>query len=47
MREYNCGGNYIGEVEQKVTLRWDEYYEIDKNSEPAKHRYQFPEHKFN
>ena len=43
----NCGGNYIGETGRNVTIRWDEYSDISKNSEPAKHLYQFPEHRFN
>ena len=27
--------------------RWDEHSDKGKNSEPAKHLYQFPEHSFN
>ena len=30
-----------------LTVRWDELSHIGKNSEPAKHLNQFPEHRFN
>ena len=43
----NCGENYIGETGRNVTIRWDEHSDIYKNSEPAKHIKQFPEHRFN
>ena len=43
----NCGENYIGETGRNVTVRWDEHSDIGKNSEPAKHLNQFPEHRFN
>ena len=43
----NCGKNYIGEIGWNVTIRWDELSDIGKNSELAKHLYQFPEHMFN
>ena len=43
----NCGKNYIGETGRNVTVRWDEHSDIGKNSEPAKHLNQFPEHRFN
>ena len=43
----NCGKKYIGETERNVTIRWDEHSDIGKNTEPAKHLYQFPEHSFN
>ena len=43
----NCGENYIGETGRNVTKRWDEHSDISKNSEPAKHLNQFPEHRFN
>ena len=42
----NCGQNYIGEAKQNVTIRRDEHSDIIKNSEPARHLYQFPEHSF-
>ena len=28
-------------------MKWDEHSDISKNSEPAKHPYQFPEHHVN
>ena len=31
----NCGENYIGETDRKITVRWDEHSNIGKNSEPA------------
>ena len=43
----NCGENYISETGQNVIVRWGEHSDIGKNSEPAKHLYQFPEHSFN
>ena len=43
----NCGENYIGETGRNVTVKWDEHSDIGKNSEPAKHLNQFPEHRFN
>ena len=32
---------------RNVIVRWDENSDIGKNSEPAKHPNQFPEHGFN
>ena len=46
-RKCNCDESYIGEKVRNVTIRWDEYSEISKKLEPAKHLYQFPEHRFN
>ena len=43
----NCGKNYIGETGRNVTIRSDEHSDRGKDSEPAKHLYQFPEHRFN
>ena len=43
----NYGDNYIGETGRNVTIRWDDNSDIGKNSEPAKHLNQFPEHRFN
>ena len=43
----NCGKNYFGEEEQNITKKWDDHCDIRKNSEPAKHLYQFPENRFN
>ena len=45
--KFNCDENYIGGTGQNVTIKWDEHSGIGKNSEPAKHFYQFPEHRFN
>ena len=42
----NCGENYIGETGRNVTVRWDEHSNVGKNSGPAKHLNQFPEHRF-
>ena len=42
----NYGENYIGETGRIVTIRWDEHSDIGKNSDPAKHLNQFPEHRF-
>ena len=42
----NYGDNYIGETGRNVTIRWDDNSDIGKNSEPAKHLNQFPEHRF-
>ena len=35
------------ETGRNVTIKSDEHSDIDKNSEPAKHIKQFPEHRFN
>ena len=35
------------ETGRNVSIRWDEHSDIDKNSEPAKHIKQFPEHRLN
>ena len=43
----NSGENYIGETGPNVTIRRDEHSDTGKNSEPAKHLNQFPEHRFN
>ena len=43
----NYGENYTGETHRNVTIRWDKHSDISKNSEPAKHLNQFPEHRFN
>ena len=43
----NSDENYIGETGRNATIRWDEHSDIGKNSEPAKHLYQFPKHSFN
>ena len=46
-RKCNCGENYIGETGWNITVRWDEHCDKGKNSELAKHLYQFPEYRFN
>ena len=46
-RKCNCGENYISETGRNITIRSDEHSDIGKNSEPAKHLNQFPEHRFN
>ena len=43
----NCGENYIGETGRNVTIIWNEHSGMCKNSEPAEHLYQSPEHSFN
>ena len=44
----NCGKNHIGETRRNVTVRWNDIHNnIGKYSEPSKHLYQFPEHRFN
>ena len=42
-----CGENYIGETGRNVTIIWNEHSGMCKNSEPAEHLYQSPEHSFN
>ena len=43
----NCGESYIDETGRNgTTIRWDEHSDISKNSEPTKHLYHFPEHRF-
>ena len=41
----NCCKNYIGETGRNVTVKLDEHSDVGKNSEPAKHLNQFPEHR--
>ena len=43
----NCGENYIGDTWRNATISWNEHSNIGKNSEPAKHLNQFPEHRLN
>ena len=43
----SCGENYIGETKRNVQTRWNEHEDPRKDSEPAKHLRDFPEHKFN
>ena len=41
-----CGKSYIGETIRNVQIRWKEHEDPRKDSEPAKHLYEFPNHKF-
>ena len=41
-----CGLSYIGETSRNVAIRLDEHEDVKKDSEPAKHLYEFPDHKF-
>jgi len=41
-----CGVRYIGETVRNVALRWKEHEDIRKDSEPAKHLKNNPEHSF-
>ena len=43
----NSAENDIGETAPNVTIRRDEHSDTGKNSEPAKHLNQLPEHRFN
>ena len=42
----SCSANYIGETKRNVKTRWNEHENPNKNSEPAKHLREFPDHKF-
>jgi len=42
----SCGALYIGETKRNVQVRWKEHNDPRKNSEPAKHLYQNPNHSF-
>ncbi len=42
----SCKENYIGETKRNVKTRWNEHENPTKDSEPAKHLNQFPNHKF-
>ena len=44
MRENVIVAKFIFFKQCNLTIRWNEYSDIGKNSEPAKHLYQFPEH---
>ena len=41
-----CGITYTGETERLATLRWKEHEDPRKQSEPSKHLYNFPGHRF-
>ena len=42
----SCSANYIGETKRNVETRWNEDKSPNKDSEPAKHLREFPDHKF-
>ena len=42
----SCGENHVGESVRNFVLRWAEYEDPNKLSEPAKHLKYFPEHQF-
>ena len=41
-----CGENYIGETIRNVDIRWREHQDLRKDSEPAKHLGENPQHSF-
>ena len=41
-----CEITYAGETERLATLRWKEHEDPRKQSEPSKHLYNFPGHRF-
>ena len=42
----NWGESYIGETERNAVTRWEEHKNTKRNSEPAKHLKQNPNHAF-
>ena len=42
----SCGEVYVGETIRNCKIRCDEYNDVNKNSEPAKHLARNIEHKF-
>ena len=42
----SCKENYIGETKRNVITRWNEHGNPKKDSEPAKHLFQNPDHVF-
>ena len=43
----SCGKNYLGETGRNVIIKWNEYSDISKNSEPTNRLYRFPERSSN
>lgn len=43
----SCGETYVGETIRNVSLRWREHNDLRKDSEPAKHLKNNPDHTFN
>ena len=41
-----CKENYSGETKRNVVTRWNEHENPNKDSEPAKHLFQHPDHDF-
>ena len=44
--ECTCGETYIGETIRNVATRWEEHENVKKDSEPAKHLKNNPNHSF-
>ena len=42
----SCGSSYIGETKRNTEVRWNEHNDHRGKSEPAKHLYNNPSHKF-
>ena len=42
----SCKENYVGETKRNVITRWNEHENPNKDSEPAKHLFQHPDHVF-
>ena len=42
----SCAENYVGETKRNVETRWREHENLNKDSEPAKHLREFPDHSF-
>ena len=42
----SCGEVYVGETIRNCKIRCDEYNDVNKNFEPAKHLARITEHKF-
>ena len=42
----SCDQTYVGETRRNVAVRWSEHENPSKDSEPAKHLKQYPNHKF-